>query len=800
MAALAPGATVLSSCIGCQAGTEYIHREIEGGIHLMTFIAFILVSAKGIIFEKRMIGARQHIPTREYMAMVVLFFIVNQANNYSLYFDVSMPLFIIFKSGSLLANLLLARVIRRQTHSWSKICAILRPAWSAQPPEWTRWLPFPAFWIGVLLMSTALVLSAYLGIMQEDLFRTYGRHHQEALFFVELDAMQSDMDSSHHQHTTAILQEMMAQVERDYEGPVAHEEFIRFEKEPRPDDSYDRVSDDSGLIKGLEPLDDSKVLLPDDPKHDFELIENSSKQSPNKALIEFSDEMNGPAEPIANDSAIPTKPEPKPMTTSMFIVDEPVPEIHFHDFELTSALKLFSLVDVRLVHGWLPDPQLTELCELLEPRSYVDAAIKALEASNHGLIIKEFLDSTKSQLTYYGLERLNHELQDNEVAVLFRNNHFSTIYKRRDELFLLCTDEAFGTDNQVVWETLSNVDGDCYFVDWDFRTYSSAPSDYVPVSDEHHITDQPGSSGQMDSDERLARALQEEEHRASRERSSAHRMAPERTLCKYFASGACTYGESHDFSATRSNICQYYVQGNCQYGTRCRYDHIKPKKEPRKDEAQGRKVAEASGSRKLPKPIQLCDFEKKASSSGLNVNAQEFVPSWVTSDQPKNYASAAGSRPSPQIRPLCPYFEENGECKKEDMCEFVHGDMCSYCNKNALHPFDNEQRYKHEMVLIDYYRENTGQKICRYYKGATRAGEGCPFGNKCWYRHQLPDGSIDPGEEPGSRVRPKLRHFLFPEDDEDVDDDSDSEYPFRISALDDNSLSIESLLRELMRR
>ncbi|CAJ0918636.1 unnamed protein product, partial [Mesorhabditis belari] len=200
MSALTVQSLVLSSCTICQAGTEFIHRNIEGGIHLATFLSFLMISTKGILLEKRLFGAPQHIPTRKYWSMVTIFFIVNLCNNYSLYFDVSMPLFIIFKSGSLLANLLLTWIIRRQVYPFSKILAIIvttiglaiftiasstrKPQWVAQPPEWVNYIPVSPFWIGVILMSTALFLSAYLGIMQEDLFRTYGRHHEEALFFV----------------------------------------------------------------------------------------------------------------------------------------------------------------------------------------------------------------------------------------------------------------------------------------------------------------------------------------------------------------------------------------------------------------------------------------------------------------------------------------------------------------------------------------------------------------------------------------------------------------------------------------
>ena len=47
------------------------------------------------------------------------------------------------------------------------------------------------------------------------------------------------------------------------------------------------------------------------------------------------------------------------------------------------------------------------------------------------LIASQFLEDNGSQLTYHGLCELNTTLKDGELAVLFRNNHFSAILKRR---------------------------------------------------------------------------------------------------------------------------------------------------------------------------------------------------------------------------------------------------------------------------------------------------------------------------------------------------------------------------------
>ena len=47
------------------------------------------------------------------------------------------------------------------------------------------------------------------------------------------------------------------------------------------------------------------------------------------------------------------------------------------------------------------------------------------------VLSEEFLHATSSQLTVHGLFALGSAMQDEEVAVLFRNNHFSTIYKHK---------------------------------------------------------------------------------------------------------------------------------------------------------------------------------------------------------------------------------------------------------------------------------------------------------------------------------------------------------------------------------
>ena len=89
---------------------------------------------------------------------------------------------------------------------------------------------------------------------------------------------------------------------------------------------------------------------------------------------------------------------------------------------------------------------------------------------SEGLAIEDFLGRTASQLTYHGLCELNNTVQEEELCVFFRNNHFSTLYKHKGELFLLVTDQGFLTEPAVIWETLLNIEGDGQFVNSEYRT------------------------------------------------------------------------------------------------------------------------------------------------------------------------------------------------------------------------------------------------------------------------------------------------------------------------------------------
>ncbi|QDZ25335.1 DUF544 domain-containing protein [Chloropicon primus] len=78
--------------------------------------------------------------------------------------------------------------------------------------------------------------------------------------------------------------------------------------------------------------------------------------------------------------------------------------------------------------------------------------------------IQDFLETTSSQLTTEGLFALQTELKERELAVFFRNNHFSTVFKFKNKIHLLVTDTGYRDVPEVVWECMTDTHGNNQFV------------------------------------------------------------------------------------------------------------------------------------------------------------------------------------------------------------------------------------------------------------------------------------------------------------------------------------------------
>ena len=172
-------------------------------------------------------------------------------------------------------------------------------------------------------------------------------------------------------------------------------------------------------------------------------------------------------------------------------------------FENTREMKLYSTFSIPLIHGWIPPRNHPAYSALKRSaQTYEDAQNlmfreEELEdkLQQQGLTpeeqtilediasVKYFLNSTATQLTGYGLDTMTESLAPGSIAILFRNDHFSTLYRhpRSGQLLTLVTDMGYAGHDEVVWESLVDVSGEgCEFFSGDFRPVGNVAGDTQP--------------------------------------------------------------------------------------------------------------------------------------------------------------------------------------------------------------------------------------------------------------------------------------------------------------------------------
>lgn len=170
------------------------------------------------------------------------------------------------------------------------------------------------------------------------------------------------------------------------------------------------------------------------------------------------------------------------------------------------ASQIFTVFGLEYHHAWCWQPTLDSAADLVfsEYKTF-DSIQDSLLGSAPGVgdhlkqEVRMWLEENSTQLTPYGLEKLDLAVKPDLVVIFFRNNHFSTIYKANNhDFYLLITDTAFTKLNKYVWQSLISASGseDLYFT-----------GDFLPIvdSDDYNV------DNNEDEDIALVRRLQEQE-------------------------------------------------------------------------------------------------------------------------------------------------------------------------------------------------------------------------------------------------------------------------------------------------
>ena len=150
-------------------------------------------------------------------------------------------------------------------------------------------------------------------------------------------------------------------------------------------------------------------------------------------------------------------------------------------FEETKEMRLYSTFSIPLIHGWVPaqdtsayaafercaqsfeDAQNIQFIEFeLEDKLRAEGLSEQEQLTLQDIqTIKSFLSNWPTQLTDFGLQTMSKTLKPGQIAILFRNDHFSTVYKEPTfgGLMTLVTDAGYGSHDEIVWESLVDVNG-----------------------------------------------------------------------------------------------------------------------------------------------------------------------------------------------------------------------------------------------------------------------------------------------------------------------------------------------------
>lgn len=206
-----PGIPIAGVFIGCGINVVFLEllvKQDPGSGNLVTFTSFFSIALIGFAFTAKFGTVKPKIGLRDYFILVLMFFASSLCNNYAFNFNIPMPLHMIFRAGSLIANMIMGIIILKKKYTLSKylsvamislgivICTIMSSTEvkSTVPPPKDGSPIVPTtpyedlFWwtLGITLLTVALFISARMGIYQEVLFARYGKHSQEALLYTHL--------------------------------------------------------------------------------------------------------------------------------------------------------------------------------------------------------------------------------------------------------------------------------------------------------------------------------------------------------------------------------------------------------------------------------------------------------------------------------------------------------------------------------------------------------------------------------------------------------------------------------------
>lgn len=163
----------------------------------VTLCQFILVLVMSLPsqLEGGLYLKKPNIPILKLLFLVLLYFVVSVLNNLAWRFGISVPLHIVFRSSSTVCSMIVGYLVGGKKYLRHQVflCVLMTIGTFfviSQGPQKGETVSFNyLFLCGVLVLSVASFLGAYMGIYTENLYTQYGAHWRETLFYTHFMAL-----------------------------------------------------------------------------------------------------------------------------------------------------------------------------------------------------------------------------------------------------------------------------------------------------------------------------------------------------------------------------------------------------------------------------------------------------------------------------------------------------------------------------------------------------------------------------------------------------------------------------------
>lgn len=186
---------VFGGCCSNALTLECVTSEYPRSGSLITFSQFLVISLHGLpkfvsftrgplnIPVPRLLPRR--IPLTPYLIQVGLFYTISLLNNLAFGYSIPMPVHIIFRSGGLVISMLMGWLISGKSYTISQVLSvlvvtagvILTTLSSNQSHQTADITTFDSYRYlqGIAILTLALVLSGFLGVVQDKTYASYAK-------------------------------------------------------------------------------------------------------------------------------------------------------------------------------------------------------------------------------------------------------------------------------------------------------------------------------------------------------------------------------------------------------------------------------------------------------------------------------------------------------------------------------------------------------------------------------------------------------------------------------------------------